>query len=77
MCVDVHCVILRFNVLGLRHLGDVLPFLPQFYTSDFGRDILTDIKTAINEPEPASPAGESTPKPNVELKVPSVANSPG
>ena len=55
----------------------MLPFLPQFYTSDFGRDILTDIKTAINEPEPASPAGESTPKPNVELKVPSVANSPG
>ncbi|XP_060564549.1 mushroom body large-type Kenyon cell-specific protein 1-like isoform X2 [Ruditapes philippinarum] len=58
---------------SLRHLGDVLPFLPQFYTSDYGREILSDIKTAVNEPEPQPPAQEQPQKLNIELKVPSVA----
>jgi hypothetical protein len=62
-----------FLLKGLRHLGDVLPFLPQFYTSDYGREILSDIKTAVNEPEPQPPAQEQPQKLNIELKVPSVA----
>ncbi|XP_052253685.1 mushroom body large-type Kenyon cell-specific protein 1-like [Dreissena polymorpha] len=63
---------------SLRHLGEVLPFLPQFYTSDFGRDLLTDIKSASTEPEPSSPEKEPEPEPkaNIELKVPAVS-SPG
>ncbi|XP_053407295.1 mushroom body large-type Kenyon cell-specific protein 1-like [Mercenaria mercenaria] len=58
---------------SLRHLGDVLPFLPQFYTSDYGREILSDIKTAVNESEPLAPAQEVAQKLNIELKIPSVA----
>ena len=60
-------------MLGLRHLGDVLPFLPQFYTSDYGREILSDIKTAVNEPEPPVTVQEPSQKLSIELKVPSVA----
>lgn len=58
--------------LGLRHLGDVLPFLPQFYTSDYGREILSDIKTAVNEPEAPAPVPDAVPKQNIELKIPSI-----
>ncbi|XP_052771254.1 mushroom body large-type Kenyon cell-specific protein 1-like [Mya arenaria] len=63
---------------SLRHLGEVLPFLPQFYTSDFGRDILTDIKSGSNEatPTPPPPPSDPSPRPNIELKVPAVS-SPG
>ncbi|KAL4231042.1 hypothetical protein ACF0H5_008625 [Mactra antiquata] len=58
---------------SLRHLGDVLPFLPQFYTNDFGRDILSDIKAASNEPDPPPVVPETSPKPGVELVIPSLA----
>ena len=59
-------------ISGLRHLSDVLPFCPQFYTSNFGRDILLDIKTAPPEPEIEVAVPQPTPKPNIELKIPNL-----
>ncbi|KAK3595871.1 hypothetical protein CHS0354_014694 [Potamilus streckersoni] len=61
----------------LRNLQDILPFCPQFYTHNFGRELLAELKSGCNTPVETE-CEVNVPHPSkcsVELKVPHVVQS--
>lgn len=66
----------------MRYLQEILPYCPQFYTQDLGRELLAELKSTtqsqenveIPEENAPSPQPSEEPKTTIELKIPSVAS---
>lgn len=70
-----------FLILVLRYLQDLLPYCPQYYTQNLGRDLLADLngKSGCLSPSEAGESEVNIPQPQrtvVELKIPAIRTQP-
>ena len=59
------------SISGLRYLQELLPYCPQFYTHNIGREILAELKTTGFDKDVEMNIPQTQKEP-IELKIPHI-----